>query len=346
MKAMVLSNISNLNNESQPLGFKHVTKPEPKGNEVLIKIATCGVCHTELDEIEGRTPPSYYPVIPGHQVVGHIVQPDNNQKWQKGDRVGVAWIYSSCGQCRFCQSGRENLCSQFKATGRDINGGYAEYMCAPYDFIVAIPENFSDEEAAPLLCAGAIGYRSLNLTGICNGDRLGLTGFGGSGHQVLKMARHCYPDSTFYVFARSPKERAFALQLGATWAGDINEKSPSKLNAIIDTTPVWTPVVEALKNLEKGGRLVINAIRKQNDDLKAWQTLCYHEHLWMEKEIKSVANVTRNDVACFLQLASEMRLQPTYNKLPLEKANEALKALKNGHLQGAYVLRCDDNRNG
>jgi propanol-preferring alcohol dehydrogenase len=251
----------------------------------------------------------------------------------------VAWIFSSCGTCSHCREGNENLCSGFRATGRDAHGGYAEYMVVPADSAFPIPEVFSDAEAAPLLCAGAIGYRSLRLTGIRDGQRLGLTGFGASAHLVLKMARQRYPLSEIYVFARSKSEQEFALELGATWAGDTEEKPDVKLDAIIDTTPVWKPVVKALENLNPGGRLVINAIRKEDIDKDYLLNLDYPEHLWMEKEIKSVANVARIDVLECLQLAAEIPIKPEYQEYDLEDANIALLELKKQKIRGAKVLK-------
>jgi propanol-preferring alcohol dehydrogenase len=293
-----------------------------------------------LDEIEGRTPPPEYPVIPGHQVVGTVMGlgPDVRH-YNLGERVGVAWLYSSCGKCEHCLSGNENLCADFKATGRDANGGYAEYMTVPESSAFRIPEIFSDAEAAPLLCAGAIGYRSLRLTNISDGQNLGLTGFGASAHLVLKMVRYKYPNTKVYIFARSFVERQFALKLGAVWAGDTADKAPHLCHAIIDTTPVWKPVVEALKNLLPGGRLVINAIRKENIDKDYLLNLDYPEHLWMEKEIKSVANVARRDVAEFLELAAEIPIKPEVVEYPLRDANKALYKLKKGGMKGAKVLR-------
>jgi propanol-preferring alcohol dehydrogenase len=225
------------------------------------------------------------------------------------------------------------------ATGRDANGGYAERMTVPAAFAHAIPDAFSDAEAAPLLCAGAIGFRSLRLAGLADGRRLGLTGFGASAHLVLKLVRHQYPNSRVYVFARSDEERDFARELGATWAGDTSEQPPEKLHAIIDTTPAWTPIVEALANLERGGRLVINAIRKEEGDKRALLGLDYPRHLWLEKEIKSVANVTRHDVREFLRLASEVPIKPEVREYPLEDANRALVELKEKKIRGAKVLR-------
>ncbi|MFH1862290.1 MAG: zinc-dependent alcohol dehydrogenase family protein, partial [bacterium] len=311
MKAMILRKIAPLHEHAQPLECAEYPTPEPKKSEILIKVSACGVCHTELDEIEGRTPPPVLPMILGHQVVGVVAQTSSEaRKFRLGERVGVGWIFSSCGGCRYCLAGEENLCSDFKATGRDANGGYAEYMAVPEHSAFPVPEIFSDAEAAPLLCAGAIGYRSLRLTGLQDGQTLGLTGFGASAHLVLKMVKHRYPRTDVFVFARSEPERGFARELGALWAGDTTEDAPVRLDAIIDTTPVWKPVVEALRNLTPGGRLVINAIRKENADKDYLLQLDYPIHLWMEKEIKSVANVARRDVSEFLQLAEQIPIKP------------------------------------
>jgi propanol-preferring alcohol dehydrogenase len=339
MKAMLLNQICDLTKNNQPLKLADIPKPEISKGEVLIKVNVCGVCHTEIDEIEGRTSPAKFPVIPGHQVIGIIEDMDKkDENVNIGDRVGVAWIYSSCGKCRHCLSGKENLCPDFMATGRDVHGGYAEYMLAKKDFIYKIPDVFTDTEAAPLLCAGAIGYRSLKLTGLKNGLSLGLTGFGASAHLVLKMVRYNYPETEIFVFARSKKERDFARQLGAVWTGDTADKSPVRLDCIIDTTPVWKPVVEALDNLTPGGRLVINAIRKENIDKDYLQKLNYSEHLWMEKEIKSVANVERSDVRNFLKIASEIPLKPEIQEYKLKEANKALIEIKQRKIKGAKVL--------
>jgi propanol-preferring alcohol dehydrogenase len=342
MKAMVLREPGCLKENKAPLELMDLPHPVPRENQVLVRVSACGVCHTELDEIEGRTPPPRLPIVLGHQVVGRIEEVGRQvSAFQAGDRVGIAWIYSACGQCKFCQAGNENLCPDFRATGRDADGGYAQYMTVPEGFAHRIPDAFSDAEAAPLLCAGAIGYRSLKLTGCKDGQNLGLTGFGASGHLVLKMARHQYPNAKVFVFARSAKERAFSKELGAVWAGDTAEESPEKLDCIIDTTPVWKPAVEALKNLEPGGRLVINAIRKEESDKDYLLRLDYPTHLWLEKEIKSVANVTRDDVREFLALAAEMGIKPEVQEFPLQEANEALVELKTRKIRGAKVLRID-----
>ena len=340
MKAMVLSEISSFAENRAPLQMVDLPDPSPGKGEILVRISACGVCHTELDEIEGRTPPPRFPVVLGHQVVGKVIETGKGtDRLRSGDRVGIGWIYSACGKCEFCIKGDENLCEEFKATGRDANGGYAEYITVLEDFAYKIPEIFSDSEAAPLLCAGAIGYRSLRLTNIKAGQRLGLTGFGASAHLVLKMVRYKYPESEVFVFARSEKERGFAKELGAVWAGGTEESSPVKLDCIIDTTPVWKPVVEALKNLRSGGRLVINAIRKEDIDREYLLKLDYPSHLWLEKEIKSVANVARRDISEFLELASRIPIRPEVQEFGLEEANRALVELKERKIRGAKVLK-------
>ena len=339
MKAMVLKTLSEVSASRTPLAPEMMPDPVPGQGEILVKVSACGVCHTELDEIEGRTPPPELPVILGHQVVGTVVEngPDAT-RFQMGERVGIAWIYSACGRCDFCIRGDENLCDHFKATGRDAHGGYAEYITVPDVFAYSIPDQFSDVQAAPLLCAGAIGYRSLRLTGLEDGMSLGLTGFGASAHLVLKMVRHWYPSVRVYVFARSRSEQTFAQDLGAVWAGATEDESLEKLHCIIDTTPAWTPVVSALKNLLPGGRLVINAIRKEAGDKGSLLSLDYPAHLWMEKEIKSVANVSRRDVQEFLALAAQIPIVPEIETYPLMEANRALVELKERKIRGAKVL--------
>ncbi len=339
MKAMILNRVCDLRVNHEPLDLVDLPVPDISDDEILLSVNACGVCHTELDEIEGRTPPPRFPVVPGHQVIGRIIEVGADvTNHSIGDRVGVGWIYSSCGTCEYCLNGFENLCPEFMATGRDADGGYAEYMKVPAASAYLIPKVFTDIEAAPLLCAGAIGYRSLNLAELKNGQRLGLTGFGGSGHLVLKMVHHRYPDSDVYVFARNPSERSFALELGAVWAGDTTDLSPEKLHSIIDTTPAWMPVVEALGNLVPGGRLVINAIRKEEADKEVLLRLDYMEDLWMEKEIKSVANVCGTDISEFLQLAAEMGIRPEVQEFKLEDASIALLDLKTQQIRGAKVL--------
>ena len=337
---MVIERLGPVREGEAPLALVDRPEPEPGPGEVLIRVGACGVCHTELDEIEGRTPPERLPVIPGHQVVGRVAALGPGVSGPRvGDRVGVAWIFRADGVCELCTRGDENLCRQFRATGRDADGGYAEAMVAPADFVHPIPEGLSDVQAAPLLCAGAVGYRALRLTRLEDGQRLGLTGFGASAHLVLQLVRHRFPRSPVFVFARHEEERAFARELGAAWTGDTGERAPEKLDAIIDTTPAWTPVVAALGNLDRGGRLVINAIRKEDGDKAALQELDYARHLWLEREVKSVANVSRRDVAEFLGLAAAIALRPAIEEYPLEDANRALVDLRARRIRGAKVLR-------
>mgnify|MGYP000070016996 CR=1 FL=1 len=342
MKAMVLKGIYDLAHEEEPLEMVDWPVPDPLEGEILIRVTRCGVCHTELDEIEGRTPPPKYPIVPGHEVVGYVAGRGRHADlFQEGDRLGVAWIYSACGRCKQCLSGNENLCSRFRATGRDRHGGYAEYMVVPQEFAYAVPDAFADAQAAPLLCAGGVGYRSLRLARLEDGRHLGLTGFGASGHLVLQMARYLYPHSKIHVFARNSDERKFARELGAVWAGNTTDQPPRKMDAIIDTTPVWKPVVEALRQLNPAGRLVINAIRKENIDVDYLQNIDYTHHMWLEKEIKSVANVTRKDVSELLDLAAKIPLKPDYQEYPLDQANQALMEIKGSKIRGAKVLRMD-----
>jgi len=340
MKAMILNQLRAIADNKNPLALVDMPDPVPRDKEILIKVSTCGVCHTELDEIEGRTPPPKLPIILGHQIIGRVhTSGAAATKFSKGERVGIAWIHSACGRCHFCRSGAENLCEHFKATGRDVHGGYAEYATVSEDFAYKIPEVFTDSQAAPLLCAGAIGYRSMRLSGVEDHQSLGLTGFGASAHLVLNMVRYKYPNTNVFVFARSEKERDFARQLGAVWTGDTAAEPPEKLDRIIDTTPAWKPVIEALACLKPGGRLVINAIRKEESDKETLLNLDYPHHLWQEKEIKSVANVARTDVSEFLQLAAQIQMKPEVQEFELEDANRALIELKERKIRGAKVLK-------
>jgi propanol-preferring alcohol dehydrogenase len=337
MRAMVLASIAAFDRNDEPLQLVDLERPEPGNGEVLIEISACGVCHTELDEIEGRTPPPRLPVVPGHEIVGRIsVLGPGCSRYQIGQRVGVGWIHSSSGDAN------ENVDNAFTATGRDVNGGYAEFVVVSETYAYAIPDVFTDGEAAPLLCAGGVGYRSLRLANISDGQVLGLTGFGGSGHLVLQLAKHLYPNSKVFVFARSETERHFALELGADWSGDTSDRPPEEPHAIIDTTPAWKPVLAALECLRPGGRLVINAIRKEAADRHLMAEIRYEDHLWLEKEIKSVANVTHRDIEEFLPIAAEIPLRVEIQSYPLEKANQALKDLRAGHVRGAKVLNISE----
>ena len=336
MKAMVLEKTAQVNPHS--LVLRDVPLPVPGEGEILVRVTACGVCHTELDEIEGRLMPPKLPIILGHEIVGRVEKmwPDAG-RYQKGDRVGIAWIHWACGKCDFCKKGNENLCNRAKWTGYSANGGYAHYTVVDERFAYPIPERYKDVEAAPLLCAGVIGYRALCLTGMCDNQVLGLFGFGASAHLVIQMARYLYPQSSIFVFTRpgQVEHQIMAKQLGAAWVGATGEIPPELLNCAIDFTPVGTPVSEALKILEKGGRLVINAIRKE----ETIPPLDYTTQLWQEKEIKSVANVTRQDAEEFLSLAAKIPIIPKVTEFKLEDANKALLILKEGKMQGAGVLK-------
>ncbi len=331
MKAQILKEISPV--ENKPLELVEIPVPEPKANQILVKVSACGVCHTELDEIEGRLKPKL-PVILGHEIVGQVESLGSEAtKFKIGDRVGIAWIHSACGKCRFCREGNENLCSEFRGTGCNTDGGYAEYTVISEDFAYPVPNRFSDSQAAPLLCAGAIGFRDLRLSGIKPGQSLGLFGFGASAHIVLQIAKH--RSCQVYVFTRSEKHRNLAKKLGAVWTGKAEDDPPQKVDCAIDFTPVGETVPNALRVLGKGGRLVIAVIRKRNPI----PPLDYARLLWDEKEIKSVANITRRDAQDFLPLAAQIPIIPEVQEFKLEEANEALILLKEGKIQGAAVLK-------
>ena len=333
MKAMLLRELAPLSQSPAPLVLEQIPIPVTGDDEVLVRVEVCGVCHTELDEIEGRLPPAHLPIVLGHQVVGTVEQLGNCvTNLQLGQRVGIGWIHSSTGD------EDENLSEEFRATGRDVNGGYAQYLTIRSQYAYPIPDSLSSKNAAPLLCAGAIGYRALRLTGLKNGQSLGLMGFGASAHLVLQLAQFQFPQSKLYAFARSDDQRDFARQLGASWAGDVDAQPPESLHCMIDTTPAWKPVIESLRKLRPGGRLVINAIRKEDSDKTCLQELSYHDHLWMEREIKSVANITRHDIATFLPIAAEIPLRTAVRCYALEDANDALQDLKRGVGHGAKVL--------
>ena len=340
---MVLRGTYDLSENDTPLELLEFPTPKPAEGEVLIRVLACGVCHTDMDEVEGRVVPPSFPIVPGHQVVGVVKEPDLwVRDFNVGDMVGVAWIGGACGKCAYCRNGRENLCRDFIATGRDRDGGFAEFMVADAGFIHPIPEEMDPVKTAPLLCAGAIGYRCVRLSGITDGDAVGLMGFGASAHLVIKLLRHSYPLSEVFVFARGKRERQFAVDLGASWSGGIEERSPKQLSAIIDTTPVWKPVLHSLENLVPGGKLVVNAISKESSDINSLLDLNYQSHLWLEKEIKSVANVTRENVAGFLSIASTLGIEAEVTEYGLEEANKALLEIRRGGGKGAKVLKIAD----
>ena len=336
MKAMVLEKI--LPVKERPLKLADLPVPTPGSKQILVKVSACGVCHTELDEIEGRLSPTKFPIVLGHEIIGRVKRLGQGAKrFKEGERVGIAWINWACGKCSFCLKGEENLCDRAKWTGKDVDGGYAQYTVVSEDFAYPIPKRFTDLEAAPLLCAGVIGYRALRLSGMEDNQVLGLYGFGASAHIVIQIAKYKFPNCRVFVFTRpgQKEHQDLAKRLGADWVGATGDIPPEKLNRAIDFTPVGVPVREALRVLEKGGRLVINAIRKETPIPE----LDYAQHLWHEKEIKSVANVTRKDAQEFLPLAAKIPIVPEVQEFKLEEANEALILLKEGKMRGAGVLR-------
>jgi len=342
MKAMILKKIAPV--EEEPLELEDVPTPQPGPGQIRVKISLCGICHTELDEIEGRLG-AKLPIILGHEIVGMVDGLGYGaNKFKLGERVGIAWINSACGRCYFCRQGNENLCSEFQGTGCDANGGYAQYTSVAEDFAYPIPDSLSNCQAAPLLCAGAIGYRALRLTNLQDGQILGLFGFGASAHIVIQIVKYKYPNCKVFVFTRPGQQehQNLAKKLGADWVGATGDNPPGKLNCAIDFTPAFKPIVEALRALEKGGRVVINAIRKESRDKDALMNVDYPTHLWLEKELKTVANITRSDAQEFLPLAAQIPIIPKVQEFKLEQANEALILLKQGKIQGAGILKMPD----
>jgi len=337
MKAVVLNKPSPI--EERPLELTDLPVPKPADNEILVKVSVCGACHTDLDETEGRLTPTKLPVVLGHQVVGKVAEKGKTvTKFKTGDRVGITWLYSSCGSCSFCQTNQENLCSDARWTGKDADGGYAEYMVISQDFACSAPERFSDSQVAPLLCAGVIGYRTLRLAEITDGQTIGLYGFGASAHIVIQIIKHKFPNSPVFVFTKTAEHGRLAESLGAAWTGRSGDEPPAKLNRAMDFTPVGECVRDALLVLDRGGRLIINAIRKETPV----PALNYAEYLWLEREIKSVANVTRRDAEEFLPLAAQIPIVPTIEEFPLEQANDVLLSIKHSKIRAAAVLKVSE----
>ena len=339
MKAMVLIKQSPI--EEKPLTLTDLPTHTPDGNQILVKVSVCGLCHTDLDEIEDRLKPTKLPIVLGHQIVGTVADTGKAvTKFKTQERVGITWLYSACGKCSFCQTGNENLCDKAKWTGKDADGGYAEYMVISEDFAHHIPEGFTDSQAAPLLCAGVIGYRAVKLSNIIDGQIIGLFGFGSSAYIVIQIIKYKYPNSPVFVFTRSTEHKEIAKGLGASWVGSPVEQPPEKINRAIDFTPVGESIRNALSVIQKGGRLVINAIRKSTP----LPQLDYATYLWHEKEIKSVANVTRLDAEQFLPLAAQIPIAPEVQEFELEQANDGLILLKQAKIRGAAVLRVSEQR--
>ncbi|MGE0597939.1 MAG: zinc-dependent alcohol dehydrogenase family protein [Dehalococcoidia bacterium] len=317
--------------ELDPLRTEDVADPVPAAGEILISVVACGVCRTDLQLCEGDIPPRKLPIIPGHQVVGRVSAVGAGvTQWQAGERVAVAWLGGACGACRFCAGGRENLCESAAFTGWDRDGGYAEKMTARADFALRLPEGFSDIDAAPLLCGGVIGYRALKVSGIEPGGKLGLYGFGASATLAIQVANHW--GCEVFVCTRSEREQARALRLGATWAGGYGERPPVPLDSAITFAPSGDVVIAALKSLARGGIVAINAIHL--DRIPEFS----YDDLWLERQIRSVANFTMADATEFLHLASEIPIRTETEVHPLGEANQALQRLKDGQVSGASVI--------
>ena len=318
--------------DGSPLRLEEITLPLPGPGEVRVEVRCCGLCHTDLHTVEGELTLPKLPLILGHQIVGFVDAVGRGVRTLKsGDRVGIPWLYWTCGQCAYCRMGSENLCEFAKFTGYQVDGGYAEFAVVHEDFAYPIPQIFSDENAAPLLCAGIIGYRSYRLSGIRRGERLGLYGFGASAHLVLQFARHL--GCEVYVFTRGQSHRDLATKLGAAWTGTAEETPPNLLDAAIIFAPAGSLVPLALQNLRKAGTLALAGITMSQIPALDY-SLLYHE-----RTIRSVANSTRKDCREFLELAAEVPLQTEIQMFELEKANEALQALKRSEINGAGVLR-------
>ncbi|HLH80421.1 MAG TPA: zinc-dependent alcohol dehydrogenase family protein [Chthonomonas sp.] len=331
MRAMVLTKPGPV--ESLPLQLQELPKPKPHSGEVLIRVEVCGVCRTDLHVVEGELPPHKSPVIPGHEVIGTIeCRGPDATRFQIGDRVGVAWLHASCGKCAYCKRGDENLCDSPIFTGYDADGGYAEYVVAPEEFIYPIPPGVSSREAAPFLCAGIIGYRALRRSNLHPGEPLGLYGFGASAHIVIQIAR--YWDCPVYVCTRDEKHQELARRLGAVWVGSAAERPPVKLRSSILFAPAGELVPVALSALDKGGTLAVAGIY-----MTPIPSMDYEKHLFYERNLRSVTANTRQDGKELLHLAETIPLHTHTQEFPLEAANEALQALKQDRINGAAVLR-------
>jgi alcohol dehydrogenase, propanol-preferring len=330
MKACFLGSPARV--EANPLQYGDYATPEPVSGEVLVRVNVCGVCRTDLHVIEGELAPRKSPVIPGHQVVGCIEKIGAGaHRFAIGTRVGIAWLYRTDGCCEYCRRGEENLCDAPQFTGYSVNGGYAEWIVAPEEFVYAIPEGFADEQAAPLLCAGIIGYRCLKLSEIAPGEKLGFYGFGAAAHVAIQVAQHWGVE--VYACTRDKRHQALAMDLGAKWAGGTMEPPPVKLDAAIVFAPAGEIVPAALQVLRKGGRLILGGIH-----MSAIPSFTY-ELLYQERLIRSVANNTRKDGEEFLRLAAEIPVRTRVQVYPLAEANRALNELKNDAIPGAAVLR-------
>ena len=330
MKAMLLETPGPV--DDGPLVLGEVAEPTPSPESILVRVSKCGVCRTDLHQVEGDLPMRRRPVIPGHQVVGTVAELGGSAtRFKVGDRVGIAWLNETCGGCEFCTTARENLCDNARFTGWSVDGGYAELTAVPEKFAYALPEGFDDEQTAPLLCAGIIGCRALRLSGVRGGQRLGLYGFGGSAHVTIQVARHM--GCEVYVFTRSQANRALARKLGAAWTGSADDQPPGKMHGSIIFAPAGPLVPAALSALEKGGTVALAGIH-----MSAIPEMDYAKHLYDERVVRSVANSTRRDGEELLDLAARIPIQTQTTSYPLERANQALQDLRHGRVNGAAVL--------
>jgi len=329
MKAMIVD-------EPRPVGVNplaalELPEPLPERGEVRLRVLACGVCHTDLHIAEGELPPIRRPIVPGHQIVGVVEEIGAGVNGvEVGDRMGVTWLGYTDNSCHYCLTGRENLCDDARFTGYHTNGGYAQQVVANADFLVPIPEALSEIEAAPLLCAGIIGYRSLRLSEIRPRERLGLFGFGASAHLAIQVARHW--GCEVYAFSRGEEHRQLALKLGAVWAGGAEDEPPEELDAAITFAPSGRLALAALAKLRKGGTLAINAIH-----MSPIPEMNY-ELLYGERTLRSVTNLTRQDAREFLEVAAEIPVEAAVEVFAMQEANEALRRLKEGEIEGAAVL--------
>ncbi len=332
MRAMIVKEFAPI--DRNPLELVDIPVPEPGPEEILIRNKVCGVCHTDLHTVEGELPQVKLPIVPGHEVVGIVEKRgENASRFSEGDRVGVAWLYSACGECEFCLRGNENLCITPRFTGCSVNGGFADYMVVPEKFAYVIPERLIDDtETAPLLCAGIIGYRALRLSEIKPGQRLGLYGFGASAHLAIQVA--LYWECEIYVFSRSEAHRALARKLGAYWTGTSKDEPPSKLHSSIIFAPVGELVLDALSVLEKGGTVALAGIY-----MSPIPEMDYVKYLYQERTLRSVANATRQDGEELLRIAAEIPIRPVTQVFILEEANKVLQLLRAGKISGAAVLQ-------
>lgn len=317
--------------EGGPLTIEEIDRPSPGPGELLIDVSLCGVCHTDLHEAEGDITPETMPITPGHQVVGVVAQMGQGVSgWTRGDRVGIPWLYSSCGDCERCRSGQENLCPQAKFTGFDVDGGFAEYMVSRADYTLPLPSSISDRQAAPLLCAGIIGFRSLHQADLKRGEVLGLVGFGASAHLAIQVALHW--DCEVYVFTRSPSHREMARDMGAGWVGGAEGDPPRPLDRAVIFAPAGQLVPKILEKIRPGGTLAINAIHMSPIPEMPYRLI------YMERTLRSVANATYQDGLDFLQIAAEIPIEPSTVTYPLDQINQALKDIKHSNIDGAAVV--------